>query len=305
MIQFSIRQLEYFVAVARHGGTLQAARALNVSQPSISHAIRELEASWDVSLFVRRHARGLQLTTEGEQRFRQALRLLREAHSLEQRTERSIRGELAVGCFDTLGPLVFPALMKAFQQHYPDVRLRPHEGHIADLLDQVADGALELALVYDTSLAGERIRLHDVGASLPYAVLPAGHPLAVQPDVSVADLARYPFILINPPHSREYFLSLFSHAGVRPQVVAEVGSFEMVRALVANGHGVSILVTRPAGDLAYDGSPLACRALRDAPPPQKIVLASAVDLPLGVLAQAFLDLARDYLKGRGLSPCRP
>ncbi|MGB6008153.1 LysR family transcriptional regulator [Castellaniella sp.] len=300
MIQFSIRQLEYFVAVARHGGTLQAARALSVSQPSISHAIRGLEASWGVSLFVRQHARGLQLTAEGEQRFRQTLRLLREADSLAQQGEKNIRGDLTVGCFETLGPLVFPALMRTFQQHYPDVRLRPHEGHIADLLSQVADGAMELALVYDTSLAGDRIRLHDIGASLPYAVLPAGHPLALRTDVSVADLARYPFILINPPHSREYFLSLFSHAGVRPHVVAEVGSFEMVRALVANGHGVSILVTRPAGDLAYDGSPLVCLPLRDAPTPQKIVLASAADLPLGAIAQAFLDLARAYLAGQGM-----
>lgn len=301
MIQFSIRQLEYFVAVARHGGTLQAARVLNVSQPSISHAIRELESSWGVPLFVRQHARGLQLTAEGGQRVRQALRLLREARSLAQQGEQGIHGDLTVGCFDTLGPLVFPALMNAFQRRYPAVRLRPHEGHIADLLGRVADGEMELALVYDIGLAGERIRLHDIGASLPYAVLPAGHPLAAQPDVSVADLARHPFILINPPHSREYFLSLFSHAGVRPHVVAEVGSFEMVRALVANGHGVSILVTRPAGDLAYDGSPLVCRPLRDAPAPQKIVLASAADLPLGAVARAFLELARDYLAGQGMS----
>ncbi|MHA3902247.1 LysR family transcriptional regulator [Castellaniella sp. WN] len=301
MIQFSIRQLEYFVAVARHGGTLQAARALNVSQPSVSNAIRELEGGWGgVSLFVRRHARGLRLTADGEQRVRQALRLLREAHSLAQQGEKGIHGILTVGCFDTLGPLVFPALMNAFRRHHPDVQLRPCEGHIADLLDRVSSGEMELALVYDIGLAGERIRLHDVGASLPYAVLPAGHPLTERPDVSVEDLARYPFVLINPPHSREYFLSLFSHAGVRPHVVAEVGSFEMVRALVANGHGVSILVTRPAGDLAYDGRPLVCRPLRNTPAPQKIVLASAADLPLGAIAQVFLDLARDYLSGEGM-----
>lgn len=293
--------MEYFVAVARHGGTLQAARVLNVSQPSISRAIRELESSWGVTLFVRQHARGLQLTAEGEQRFRQALQLLRSAQSLAQQGEKDVRGVLTVGCFDTLGPLVFPGLMRAFQQRHPDVQLRPHEGHIADLLGQVADGAMELALVYDTSLAGERIRLHDIGASLPYAVLPVDHPLARQPDVSVADLAQHPFILISPPHSREYFLSLFSHAGVRPHIAAEVSSFEMVRALVANGHGVSILVTRPAGDLAYDGRPVACRPLRDAPKPQKIVLASAADLPLSAIAQAFLDLARVYLAAQGMS----
>nr|WP_232533494.1 LysR family transcriptional regulator [Delftia acidovorans] len=58
MIQISLRQLEYFVAAARHGSTARAAEAIGVSQPSISKAIADLEALWGEALFVRRHARG-------------------------------------------------------------------------------------------------------------------------------------------------------------------------------------------------------------------------------------------------------
>ena len=53
MIQFSLRQLEYFVAAAQYGGTAQAARMLNVSQPSISQAISALESFWQIQLFHR------------------------------------------------------------------------------------------------------------------------------------------------------------------------------------------------------------------------------------------------------------
>lgn len=63
-------------------------------------------------------------------------------------------------------------------------------------------------------------------------------------------------------HSRAYFVSLFRMAGATPNIVAESASLEMVRAMVANGLGVSVLTTRPARDVAYDGKRLACRRLR-------------------------------------------
>ena len=65
LIQINLRQLEYFVAAARHGSTAKAALAINVSQPSISPAIADLQAPWGEPLFVRRHARGMGLTAAG------------------------------------------------------------------------------------------------------------------------------------------------------------------------------------------------------------------------------------------------
>ena len=78
MIHFSLRQIEYFDAAARCGGAAAAAKALQVSQPSISKAIAELESLWGEQLFVRLHARGLELTAAGALRFRQAHALLRQ-----------------------------------------------------------------------------------------------------------------------------------------------------------------------------------------------------------------------------------
>ena len=84
-------------------------------------------------------------------------------------------------------------------------------------------------------------------------------------------------ILIGLPHSRDYFLSLFRAAGVTPRIAHESPSMEMVRTLVANGLGVSLLTTRPARDTGYDGKRIACRALQGTLQPQSVVLAYPAD----------------------------
>lgn len=295
MIRFSLRQLEYFIAAAQEGGTLQAARALNVSQPSVSRAIGELESTWNTRLFVRQHARGLLLTSEGEQRYRQCLKLLRDAQSIGQTSGIILQGNLSIGCFDFLGPMIFPAVMRLFNRAHPAVNLLMRESNHAQLLEWVADGVLELALIYDNGVTNANIDLHTIGSQPPYALVSANHRLAKRDTLRMADLEDEPFILINLPHSKEYFLSLFNSAGVRLQVVSEVRSLEMARALVANDHGISILVTRPHGDIAYDGNRLVCLPLVDAQAPQNIVLASASDIPLSPIGQAFISAARKYL----------
>ena len=83
MINISLLQLDYFAAAAQHGGAARAAEALSVSQPSISKAIADLEALWGETLFVRRHARGLELTAAGQMRHREAHALLERARALE------------------------------------------------------------------------------------------------------------------------------------------------------------------------------------------------------------------------------
>ncbi|HRM93052.1 MAG TPA: LysR substrate-binding domain-containing protein, partial [Alicycliphilus sp.] len=89
----------------------------------------------------------------------------------------------------------------------------------------------------------------------------------------LAALAQEPFILIDLPHSREYFLSLFRQAGVAPRIAHATPSIEMVRSLVANGLGVSLLTTRPVRDWSYDGKRLACRRLRGPLAAQSVVMA--------------------------------
>jgi DNA-binding transcriptional LysR family regulator len=292
MIHFSLRQLEYLVAAAHHGGAARAAQALHVSQPSISKAIAELEALWDERLFVRLHARGLELTAAGTARVRQARAVLRQAESLLVPRAVALQGRLRVGCLRTLGPRYLPDILSRLRAAHPEIEVQIIEGDIESLTRQLERGSLDVALLYDLGLARE-VRLEAIADLRPYALLPWGHALARQPRLRLSELAREPLILIGLPHSRDYFLSLFRAAGVTPHIAHESPSMEMVRTLVANGLGVSLLTTRPARDTGYDGKRIACRALHGSLQPQSVVLAYPADEDQQpALTQAFAQAVR-------------
>lgn len=295
MMQINLRQLEYFAAAARHGSTARAAVSLNVSQPSISKAIADLEALWNERLFVRLHARGLELTAAGLARHREAHALLEKARALEgPRALGELAGLLRVGCLSTLAPRWMPGILARLRGAHPAIEVVLTEGDTETLTRMLERGALDVALLYDLGLARPGVRLEPVADLAPHALLPWGHRLAeggAARTLRIADLAREPFILINLPHSREYFLSLFRNARVTPTIAYESASLEMVRGLVANGLGVSLLTTRPTHDRAYDGKRLAYRRLRGTLAQQSVALAypAAVEFVsglAGVFAQA-------------------
>jgi len=290
MIHFSLRQLEYLVAAAHHGGAARAAQALHVSQPSISKAISELESLWGERLFVRLHARGLEVTAAGAARVRQARVVLRQAETLLAPRALALQGALRVGCLSTLGPRYLPDILSRLRGAHPEIEVQLVEGDTESLTRQLERGALDVALLYDLGLA-RSIRLVPVTDLRPYALLPWGHALARQNRLKLSELAQEPLVLIGLPHSRDYFLSLFRAAGVAPRIAFESPSMEMVRTLVANGLGVSLLTTRPTRDFSYDGKRLACRDLQGQLQPQTVVLAYPAEADQQpALTQAFAQM---------------
>lgn len=300
MMHVSLRQLEYFVAAARHGGAARAAAALNVSQPSISKAIADLEVLWGEPLFVRLHARGLELTAAGSARHREAHALLEQARALERPRSDVLSGQLRVGCLSTLAPRWVAAILARLRSDYPGITVQLHEADTETLTRLLERGGLDIALLYDLGLARPGVRIEALADLAPYALLPWGHRLAAQASVRLADLAAEPLVLIDLPHSREYFLSLFRDAGVAPTIAWEASSLEMVRSMVANGLGVSVLTTRPVQDRSQDGLRIACRRLRGPLAPQAVVLASPDAGGFrSPLATPFAAVARAVFTARG------
>ncbi|CAB5681635.1 HTH-type transcriptional regulator gltC [Delftia tsuruhatensis] len=272
MIHISLRQLEYFLAAARYGGAARAAEALHVSQPSISKAVADLEALWGEALFVRRHARGMDLTAAGSVRQREAQALIECAQRLQGPRTAAMAGLLRLGYLSTLGPRWVPAIVAQMRKSHPQVEIALVEGDTESLTRGLERGELDVALQYDLGLARPRLALAPVADLAPYALLPWGHALAHKATVRLAELARSPLVLIGLPHSREYFLSLFRDAGAAPEVAFETESLEMARSLVANGLGVGLLTTRPVVDRAHDGKRLACRRLSGSVARQSVVM---------------------------------
>ncbi len=296
MIQYTLKQLGYFAAAAERGSVTGAAQRLNVSQPSVSTAIAHLERVFGAQLFLRHHARGLTLTPAGRQLFAEARGLLSHADELGSFVGSEgtpLRGELHLGYFVTFAPYYLPGLLSRFAELHPDVTVRLHEGDIEELRRRLADGTIEMALLYDLAL-GPEVKLEPLAAHKPYALLPSDHPLASRRRVSLRALATEPFVLLDLPHSREYFRAVFLAYGLEPQLRYATPSIEMVRGLVARGHGIGLLNIRPEGDRAYDGTALACRPLAEDCPPLRIALARPAQARPTRAADALLACAREY-----------
>ncbi|OWJ75973.1 LysR family transcriptional regulator, partial [Haematobacter missouriensis] len=115
VLRFTLRQLEYLVAVGELGSVTEAAERVNVSAPSVSTAISQLEREFGLTLFVRRHAQGLAMTEAGRRFVEQARHILAEAgklNALSNALTGQVRGPLNVGCLVTFAQIVIPALRR-------------------------------------------------------------------------------------------------------------------------------------------------------------------------------------------------
>lgn len=290
MIAFSFRQLEYFVAVAEQGSISGAARVRHVSQPSVSLAIGQLEQILGTPLFRRQVSRGLELTPAGQRLLARARDILALAAGIgaDEAEAATLSGQLSLVCFQDLGPYHVPALLAGFRARHPGVAVTLFEADLATVARTLHAGKAELALTYDLGF-DRRVLRWRLAELAPYALLPAEHPLAAQPEVSLAELAGERLILEDIAQTREYFLSLFWAHGLYPQLHQYTQTFEMQRGLVAHGYGVALSCTRPAGDRSYDGTPIACRPLRETVTPQRVVLARAESIRPSPVAEAFIQ----------------
>lgn len=289
MIRYSLRQLEYFVLAASEGSVVGAAQRLNISQPSVSAAITKLEDQLGVQLLIRHHAAGVSTTPAGAQVLAQARNLLQHANELQDlavSASQDIAGELHLASFVTIAPLFLPGLIEGFTHQHPGSRVHIHEATQDLLIDGLRRGRFELALLYDVDLPAD-IETVALTQFQPYVLLHAAHPLMEHGEVSLNDLEDEPMILLDVAPSRSYFLKLMQTAGVEPNIAFSSPSMELVRGLVGKGQGYSLLVTRPHGDVTYDGEALGVRPIHDTVEPGRVALASLAQLRPTRLMQAF------------------
>lgn len=294
MIRFSLRQLAYFVAAAENGSTLQASRVLNVSQPAISMAISQLEETFEQKLFVRRHAKGIVLTPFGRRKLVEVRHLLAHATAVGMgEGERGLEGNLEIAVFTSVAPIVLPGVLSKLQAVHPGINVRIRECNLDQIYRDLNAGVVEIALLYDLD-PSKNMTTVEINSSKPYVVLPKDHPLCRNEYVSLEDVAKETYILIDMPYSRDYFLSLFRMVGCMPTKIIRCASVETIRGMVAHNHGLSTLVTRPAGDLSYDGLKLECRPILEDVPPQRCIIAYEPRSALTPIAKAFIDTCREY-----------
>lgn len=257
-LRFTLRQLEYFIAVGETGSIILAAERLHVSSPSISAAIAQLEDVLGLQLFVRHHAKGLSPTQAGMQVLQQARRVLGEGETLFRLSGEisgSVQGHLKLGCLLTFAQVVVPRLRRGFESRFPLVQISQSERDQQEIIEALRNGTIDVALTYDLDIPDDLTFLPLVKLP-PYVLLPEHHPLAHLQAISIDQLKDHPMILLDLPLSSTYFLSLFRDAGFKPQIAERTRDLAVVRSLVGNGYGYSIANVRPLNDLSPDGRKL-------------------------------------------------
>jgi len=274
MFDFSLRQLQYFAKVAEVKSLAVAARELHISQPSISTAITKLEAALDVQLFVRHHARGVSLTSAGARVLVEVNGLLAHAEDVRRNAQglaQQVRGRLHIGCFGPLAALYLPAIVTGFKRQYPEVELVLYETDTDALLTGLQANCYDVVIVYQLDIPAT-LQLEPLASLKPYVIFSPDHPLATEEKITLKKLAEHPLVLLDLPRSREYFSTLFESRGLHPVISMRSPSFETVRALVSNGAGFSVLVTRPGSKQSYDGKLLVEREIDNRIPTTEVVL---------------------------------
>lgn len=296
-VRFTLRQLEYFVATGRSGSLSAAAHVLNISSPSLSAAIAQLESEFGLPLFTRRHARGLILTEAGERLLERTARFLEDAAALgDFATDMAedIGGPLSIGCLVSFAPHVMAPLGRSFGEAFPEARVSLRAANHAALMRDLDRGEIDVALTFDLDLP-KKVRFETLAGLPPHAILPADHPLARTSGVGLKDLAQEPMVLLDLPHSREYFLSLFHAAGLRPRIAERCDDMEVMRSLVANGYGYGLINLRPRLSVSPDGAALAFTPIAGDLRPMVLGLARKEAEYSPRIVTAFADHLRDLL----------
>lgn len=290
-LHFTIRQLEYFVAVGIHGSIVQAAEKMNVSSPSISTAITQLEDEFGLQLFIRKHAHGLSLTQGGQQFLVQARCVLDEAEQLNAVASTitgEVQGALNIGCLSTFAQLVLPQLRHKFEAAFPQINIQQTELHQAGIFQRLRTAEIDVALTYDLEIPPD-IAFTPMLELPPYAMLSVSHPLAGQTRLTPEELVPYPMILLDLPISSDYFLSFFIDAGLKPRIAERTADMAVMRSLVANDYGFALANICAVSTNSPDGKALRFVPLSGALRSLQLGLACSKDKSRSGTIQVFME----------------
>lgn len=180
-------------------------------------------------------------------------------------------GRICLACLSSFAPFHLPALLLRLRQEMPGVQVDVLEGDQSQVAHLVETGEAHFGLLYDRELPGI-LEKEVLTTQYPYALFAADDPRGQEAELALADLANDPLVLLDQPLSRDYIGGLFEELGKAPNIAMRPSSIELVRSLVGQGLGYAILVTRPAGDVSYDGSNLVACPLAGQPSPISIAL---------------------------------
>ncbi len=248
-----LQQLRYVLAVAETSSFTRAAERCLVVQSALSHQIARLERELGARLF-ERTSRRVRLTAAGAAFLpaaRQCLDAAERAAAEVAAAVGEVRGRLAVGLIPTVAAVDIPGALRAFRQQYPEVRISLRVGASEELVEQVTEGAIEVAFLgLPTTARPEGVNARELARDRLVAVVAPDHPLADAPTVDLRRLSTEVFVdLPAQTAGRAQSDQAFAAAGLTRHVAFEVTTTYLIAQLVEQGLGVAMLPSAYAPQL--------------------------------------------------------
>ncbi|WP_102349250.1 LysR family transcriptional regulator [Bacillus sp. Marseille-P3661] len=292
-----LRQLQYFIEVAKREHVTDAAKAMHVAQSAVSRQIFNLEAELGIDLFVR-EGRNVRLTPIGEV----FLKYVEEAMEVLEKAKREVDefldpegGTVRIGFPSSMANYTLPTTISTFRKKYPQVKFNLRQGNYYYLIDAVITGKVDMALIgplpkKNDKLNGEILFLENI-----VALLPEYHPLAEQKEITLNQLRNDPFILFPLGFGlRELVDNACKQNGFEPDVAFEGKDIDSIKGLVSAGLGVTLI---PEISL-IDSMPRGTKKLIITNPPvtRTVGIITPSDRELLPTEKIFYDYLREFFK---------
>ncbi|MFM1945260.1 MAG: Hydrogen peroxide-inducible s activator [Verrucomicrobiota bacterium] len=239
--QLQFQTLEQFVVLARTRNFTRAAAELHVSQPALSRGIQKLEEQLGQPLFERK-PREVVLTDLGQillERAREILKLLDD--TFMELSDAGCRGRVRLGVIPTIAPYYLPPILERFAREHPEITIILQEDTTENLIKRCSHGEVDLAIMALPIIA-KYLEAEALFEEELLLVLPKGHPLEKVKKLTVQEVERFPFVMLNEAHCLSENISSFCRRqSVQPLTVERTSQLATVQELVALRHGVSLI----------------------------------------------------------------
>ncbi len=243
-----LTKLEVFLYAAEHLSFSEAARRIQVSQPTVSHHIKTLERELGVELF-ERTGRGLRLTEGGRLLMPWARKVVRDSIELQEMMatlQDGVAGSLRIACSTTAGKYVLPQLAARFSRRHPGVRVTVLRCAPAQVVSNMLGDEANLGVV-SREVQDETMEQQEFFEDSISLIVPMGHPFALRRQIQPEEIIGEPIIMREPSSgARRVVLSELAKHDISLgdlNVFMEVGNAEAIVRTVAAGYGISFVST--------------------------------------------------------------
>ena len=242
----SDRRLKVFHTVAGVLSFTRAAELLHMTQPAVTHQIRQLEDEFNARLFDRTNNR-ISLTAAGEQVLEYSTRILSlydDMHESVKTLTGDRTGLVTIGASTTIAEYMLPGLLGDFRDSFPEVQIRLRVANTDAVVAMVADNSIDLGVV-EGEVDNQLLKVERCQQDELQVIVPPGHPLSERTSVTPFDLTSYPFIhREDGSGTRSVIERYFTDVGVDENAINcpfELGSTEAIKGAVQAGVGVTIV----------------------------------------------------------------